>query len=74
MLTDRIMLLEEYLKEDPDDAFILYALALEYIKASSHDKAGEYFVKLREKHPDYLPMYYHYGKFFEKTNDKLKGK
>ncbi len=54
---NRIGQLENFLKEDPNDAFTLYALALEYIKSDS-GKAYELFQKLIDEQPDYLPTYY----------------
>lgn len=54
---DRIAQLEEFLKEDPDDAFSTYALALEYLKTDRR-KSYELFEKLLKQVPDYLPTYY----------------
>lgn len=54
---DRIKLLEEFLRDDPEDPFNTYALALEYQK-SDVKKAYELFDQLLSKHPNYLPTYY----------------
>ncbi|HZY81829.1 MAG TPA: tetratricopeptide repeat protein [Cyclobacteriaceae bacterium] len=54
---DRITQLEEFLKEDPDDAFSAYALALEYLK-SDQQRSHDLFSTLLKKKPDYLPTYY----------------
>src|SRR6185436_8520162 len=70
MPADRIKLLEEYLKDDPGDAFTLYALALEYANREEYVIANNYFSTLVNKHPDYLPAYYQFGKVKEKLNDK----
>jgi tetratricopeptide (TPR) repeat protein len=51
----------EFLKENPDDAFINYALALEYLKINNKEKSIELFQLLTIKHCDYLPTYLHYG-------------
>jgi len=53
----RIAQLEEFLREDPDDDFNLYALALEYLK-SDQLKAHDLFSNLLRKSPGYLPTYY----------------
>lgn len=54
---DRIAQLEEFLRDDPEDAFTLYALALEYLKSDAK-KSYEIFEGLLNKRPDYLPTYY----------------
>ena len=53
----------KFYEEDPEDPFNSYALALEYLK---HDpaKASHYFDVLLDKHPEYLPTYYHAASFF----------
>lgn len=58
-----------FYEEDPADPFNSYALAIEYSK-SDLKEAERFFDLLLEKHPDYLPTYYHAGAFFaalEKT-------
>ncbi|HKR06787.1 MAG TPA: tetratricopeptide repeat protein [Bacteroidia bacterium] len=72
MSINRIELLKEYLKDDPDDAFTLYALALEYTKLGENVTANNFFSTLVDKHPGYLPAYYHFGKLNEKINEKEK--
>lgn len=57
----KIEQLSEFLKENPDDAFINYALALEYIKINHKEKAIELFKFLVSKEPNYLATYLHYG-------------
>ncbi len=44
------------LKESPDDAFLLYALAIE-IKHEQADEALQLLEKLHELHKNYLPQY-----------------
>ncbi len=58
MNSQRLELLQEYLKNDPDDPFNLYAIATEY-RDEAPEKALEYYDKLLNEHPDYLPTYYH---------------
>ena len=57
MNSERLKLLEEYLKNDPNDPFNLYAIAAEY-RSSEPDKSLEFYSQLLEKHKDYLPTYY----------------
>lgn len=52
-----------FYEEDPADTFNAYALAIEYSK-SDLKQAAHFFDLLLEKHPDYLPTYYHAGAFF----------
>ncbi|MBL7856568.1 MAG: tetratricopeptide repeat protein [Cyclobacteriaceae bacterium] len=67
----RIQHLQQFLAEDPNDPFNLYALALEYLK---HDqkKASELFDQLLIEHPDYVPTYYHAGKLFQELRQTEK--
>lgn len=58
MKSPRLKQLIEFLKEDPNDPFTLYAIATEY-KAVDIAKARSYFEQLLEEHPDYLATYYH---------------
>ncbi len=53
----RIQQLLRFLEEEPDDAFIQYALALEYRK-NEPERAAKMFRNLISRHPDYLPTYY----------------
>lgn len=71
MNSERIKLLEQYVEDDPNDPFNLYALALEYQKQNPA-KAGKLFELLLAKHPDYLPTYYIAGNFYadQAQNDK----
>lgn len=57
----KINQLLEFLKENPKDPFINYALALEYCKLNNFEKANELFQLLTLHHPDYLATYLHYG-------------
>lgn len=59
----RLQQLLDYLKEEPDNPFNLYALALEY-RAVDPDKVAYYFDRLLNSHGDYLPTYYHAADFF----------
>lgn len=52
-----------FYEEDPADPFNIYALALEYQKFDPL-KAVEFFEMLLQKHPEYLPTYYHAAVFF----------
>jgi tetratricopeptide (TPR) repeat protein len=64
---NRLEYLMQLLAEQPHDAFTLFALAKEHEKMQDLEKALEYYTSLREKHPDYVGLYYHLGKLQEKT-------
>lgn len=61
----RLNILENYLKEDPNDEFLRYALALEYKSLERIEESYEQFKILEGEHSEYLPMYYMAGKTAE---------
>lgn len=64
-MPDRLATLLDYLRDDPDDPFVRYALAQEYLKRGDTAEALRYFEALAAKHPDYVGTYYHLGKLYE---------
>lgn len=66
MQSTRLAKLLEFLESDPNDPFVLYALATEYNASDDTEKALEYYLKLIAEHPDYVGTYYHLGKLYEK--------
>ena len=73
MNSTRLQKLLEYLKEDPNDPFTLYAIATEFVQ-SSPGKAREYFDQLLLHHPDYLATYYHAAKLYSDLGNAEKAK
>lgn len=71
-MNPRIEQIEEFLKEDPIDSFMNYALALEYIKENELDSAIEQLVKTKEIDPDYKAVYYQLGKVYESIGENEK--
>ncbi|MEZ5013471.1 MAG: tetratricopeptide repeat protein [Chitinophagales bacterium] len=65
---DRLPQLLEFLNENPDDSFVQYAIALEYIKKGETDKARKQFEDLVNKDPDYVGTYYHLGKLYARLS------
>lgn len=70
MQSTRLAKLLEFLSNDPNDPFVLYALATEYNNSNDIEKAFEYYLKLTAAHPDYVGTYYHLGKLYEKQGQK----
>ncbi|MEL6627740.1 MAG: tetratricopeptide repeat protein [Bacteroidota bacterium] len=65
-MADRLIQLLKFLDEAPEDSFNLYSVAYEYLNRGEIDKAMEYFLTLRKLHPDYVGLYYHLGKTYER--------
>ena len=70
MQISRLEKLLEFLNNEPEDAFLKYALATEYLHLNKTDKALAYYEDLINKHPDYKGTYYHLGKLYEALNRK----
>ena len=70
----RIKQLEEFLKNEPNDSFLNYALAIEYVGQKDYAKAKDIFAQLMERDPDYTATYYHLGKLYqnEKNTEKAE--
>lgn len=67
MQSERLTKLLTMEQANPDDAFIKFAIALEYVNAGKDELALPYFELLAGKHPHYQPLYYHLGKLYERT-------
>lgn len=65
MQSTRLTKLLAFLANEPQDPFILYALATEYNSLKDTKQAFYYYQKLIAEHPDYIGTYYHLGKLFE---------
>ena len=72
MSTDRLALLQQMHTDQPDDAFLLFALAKEYEKRGDGPRAMTYYLRLAEQHPDYVGNYYHLGKAYEAVREEAK--
>lgn len=55
---NRLEMLNQFLEQNPNDAFARYGLALEYSKLGQTDTALQQFNKLLELHPDYTSGYF----------------
>jgi len=68
MQNTRLEKLLEFFKNEPDDEFLKYALATEYLRLNDTEKALFYYEDLYNNHPKYVGNYYHLGKLYEALN------
>ncbi len=68
---DRKPYLLDMLKETPEDPFLLFALAKEYEKSSNTQEALQLYERLYRQNPEYVGLYYHYGKLLQQTGECL---
>ncbi|WP_462265387.1 tetratricopeptide repeat protein [Mucilaginibacter sp.] len=66
----RLAKLLEFLNNEPNDPFLLYALATEYLRLNQTADALHYYERLVSEHPAYVGTYYHLGKLYESLNRK----
>jgi len=62
---DRLEALLSMLQTEPNDIFLNYSLALEYVANNSFVLAEEQFLKTLNIQGDYIPAFYHLGKLYE---------
>jgi tetratricopeptide (TPR) repeat protein len=70
---DRMAVLRDYIKEEPENPFNYYALALE-ISNLDPTEASELYDYVLENHPDYLPVYFSSALFFFELDQISKAK
>ena len=70
MTTSRLQHIQEMLKNEPEDSFLNYALALEYAKVDDVKKAIELIEKLLLQNENYLGAYYQLGKYYEQIEQQ----
>ncbi len=70
---NRIVQLQRFAEENPQDPFPKYALALEYLHTDLA-KCEALFELLLADFPDYLPTYYHAAAFFDDQNEPEKAR
>lgn len=65
---DRIVILKQFIRDNPGDFFSRHALALECIKLGDDAEAEKLFKEILENNPAYIGTYYHLGKLLERDN------
>lgn len=66
----RIEQLTQLLENQPEEPFLLFALAKEHINMGQPEEALGWFAKLEQTDPDYVGMYYHYGKTLQSAGQR----
>lgn len=56
-MTTRKEQIEAMLRDDPDDPFLRYGLAMEYVSLGDDAEGVRQFGTLRKTHPDYVPAF-----------------
>ena len=70
MQRNRLQKLLEFIESEPNDPFLKYALATEYIRLNEAETALSYYEDLVRNHRDYVGTYYHLGRLYEALNRK----
>lgn len=70
----RLEQLTEMLSQEPDDAFLNYALALELDKAERHDESQKLFEKLTQFDPPYVPAFFMAGQMLSRLDRNAEAK
>lgn len=68
----KVKQLASYIRENPDDSFSKFALALEFLKNDEINKARILFEDIRHNDPGYDGVYYHLGRLYEITDQQEK--
>lgn len=71
MNIERVKNLESWIREDPNEPFNKYALAME-LSGNDPKRVGSLFQELMTQHADYLPTYYIAAGFFLDQGDQPK--
>ena len=65
----RMLQLREMLRNQPDDPFLLYGLAMEFKKADQPDLAIQHFDEVVRRDPNYCYAYYQRAQVHEARGD-----
>lgn len=71
---ERIQKLQEMLANDPNDSFIRYALAMEYVGLKNPLEAIEILTELVKSDPKYIPGFHQLGILLGKMNKTEEAK
>ncbi|MDH5380528.1 MAG: tetratricopeptide repeat protein [Cyclobacteriaceae bacterium] len=68
MNSSRLKYLQELLSENPNDPFVHYGIAIEYME-NEPARCSELLKNTAEKFPDYLPVYFTLGNLLYENED-----
>ena len=57
----RLEQIQKMLEREPNDAFLNFGLALEYVKAGRHEEAISQFKQINQLDPNYIPAWFQQG-------------
>jgi len=66
-MNSRLDHLQKMLRDQPNDSFLLFALAKEHEKNGELKKAMIVYEKLRKNDPDYVGLYYHLAALYAES-------
>ncbi len=69
---DRLSQLMNLYSQSPNDAFLQFAIAKEHEKNGQEKEALNWYLQLRQAQPNYVGLYYHLGKLYERLQDLPK--
>lgn len=70
MQNTRLQKLLDFIQNEPNDPFLKYALATEYLSLNETETALRYYEDLINNHADYVGTYYHLAKLYETLGRK----
>jgi Tfp pilus assembly protein PilF len=71
-MSSRISTLAKAVKENPEDSFYKFTLALEMLKIEETSKARVLFEAIRNSDPGYVGVYYHLAKLYVELGENKK--
>ncbi|MGH7175896.1 MAG: hypothetical protein ACREJC_00820 [Tepidisphaeraceae bacterium] len=69
-MSDRLSQLQQMLERTPDDAFLLYGIAMEHKKLGATEDALRFLKRTIEADPNYCYAYYQRGQLFAQIGDR----
>ena len=70
----RRQLLDEFVSQNPGDAFSRYGLAIECMNSGDSAAADSHFLTLIERSPDYVPAYLMFAQFLVREDRSPEAK
>ena len=68
-MNETVRRLAQFIRQNPNDLFSRFALALERIKRGEDEKARTLFESIEQIQPDYPGLPYHLGKFYQRIGE-----